>query len=95
MEEESYASLQSVFDWVKEEGKISEGLFEQLSQIPQFNHLNKNSDEIEIELAYYEYRSSIDSKIGYDAYELPIVINPHEDYIKVLLEMKERKEEFI
>lgn len=95
MEEKSYVSLQGVFDWVKKEGEISEELFGQLSQIPQFKDLNKNSDDIEIELAYLEYRSAIDSKIGCDEYGFPNLINPYEDDMRILWEMKERKVEFI
>ncbi|MEK5481011.1 hypothetical protein [Viridibacillus sp. FSL R5-0888] len=92
--DESSISLQIVYDWVKGERKVSNELTTRLSQIPQFKGLIKEDiNEIDIQLAYYEYRSSIDSYVEYDAYELPKVIDPHEDEIRVLLEIKNRERE--
>ncbi|MGE7625434.1 hypothetical protein ACQKMD_21285 [Viridibacillus sp. NPDC096237] len=92
--DESSISLQIVYDWVKGERKVSNELTTRLSQTPQFKGLIKeNINEIDIQLAYYEYRSSIDSYVEYDAYGLPKVIDPHEDEIRVLLEIKNREQE--
>lgn len=97
---ESVIFLKNVFDWIKGENRIPSKLENQLTHIPYFSHLNKDVEDIDIEIAYYTYRSSTDSTIGYDDYGFPIVIDPHDDELRMLFRMKDmikelNKEEFV
>lgn len=90
---ETNFSLETVYDWAKGEKKLPIELIEQLSQITQYKDLNNDVSDTEIELAYYTYRSLIDSKVGFDSYGFPVVIDPNRDEIQLLTRLRDREQE--
>ncbi|MBU8689502.1 helix-turn-helix domain-containing protein [Priestia megaterium] len=76
---------QTVYDWLKGKRKIPKERIEQLSKIPEFNHINKNlfqkeideNTELEITLAHLNYLSARDSEEIVDEDGNIFILDPH------------------
>lgn len=92
---------QTVYDWLKGKRKIPKERIEQLSKIPEFSHVNKDlfqkeideADELEIELAYFQYLSAKHSEELVDEEGIPFTLDPYyQDRVAIEI-LKEREKE--